>query len=388
MRTQSNPQAFSATFWSQPLDSLLAALNSTPAGLSAEDARRRLQQFGPNVLKVRRQMTAVGLFLNQFKSPLVLILVFGATVSALAHEWSDAAIVAVIILGSSLLSFWQEYRASNAVAQLRARVQVNATVLRDGQPQAISAEAVVPGDVVQLTSGSLIPADGVVLEANDFFVSQAVLTGETFPVEKEPGVVSADAGLAARTNCVFMGTSVRSGTARALIVQTGPATAFGQIAQRLTLRPPETEFEHGIRRFGYLIAEAMVALVIAVFAINVFLQRPPIDSLLFAVALAVGMAPELLPAVMSITLAQGAQKMAARGVIVRQLNAIENLGSMDLLCTDKTGTLTHGKPTVTDLVPLAGLTGEEALRLAAAVERFSEHPLAQAVVEAARVREL
>ncbi|MBK8834985.1 MAG: HAD-IC family P-type ATPase [Anaerolineae bacterium] len=180
------------------------------------------------------------------------------------------------------------------------------------------------------------------LDANDFFVNQAVLTGETFPVEKRAGQVAAKASLAERANCVFRGTSVSSGTARVLIAQTGKGTVFGQIAQRLSLRPPETEFERGIQRFGYLLTQVMLVMIIVVLAVNIFLSKPPIDSLLFALALAVGLAPELLPAIISITLAHGAQAMAKRGVIVRRLNAIENFGSMDVLCTDKTGTLTEG----------------------------------------------
>ena len=345
-KRMNNPSNHLNPFWSQPLDRLLTSLNSSAAGLSSAEAARRLQQGGPNTLKAGQQVTALGLLLNQFKSPLVLILVFAVIVSAFAQEWIDATIILVIILSSSLLGFWQEYRASNAVAQLQARVTLKATVLRDGKPQTIPAEAVAPGDVVLLSAGSLIPADGVLLVANDFFVSQAVLTGETFPVEKkvatEADQVAENAGLAERTNCVFMGTSVRSGTAQALIVQTGAATAFGQIAERLKLRPPETEFEHGIRRFGYLLTVVMLTLVVATFAINVFFQRPAIEALLFAIALAVGMAPELLPAIISINLAKGAQVMAKSGVIVRRLSAIENLGSMDVLCTDKTGTLTAG----------------------------------------------
>jgi Mg2+-importing ATPase len=333
-------------FWSQSLDRLLTTLNGSADGLSSAEAVHRLQACGPNTLKAGQQITAFKLLLNQFKSPLVLILVFAVIVSAFAQEWTDAIIILLIILGSSLLGFWQEYSATNAVAKLRARVTLKATVLRDGQPRSLPAEAVVPGDVVLLSAGSLIPADGVLLEAQDFFVSQAVLTGETFPVEKKvankAGEVAAKAGLAERTNCVFMGTSVRSGAAHALIAQTGANTAFGQIAERLKLRPPETEFEHGIRRFGYLLTEVMLALVVATFTINVLLDRPAIESLLFAIALAVGMAPELLPAIISINLAKGAQVMAKSGVIVRRLSAIENLGSMDVLCTDKTGTLTAG----------------------------------------------
>ncbi|MGE5643729.1 MAG: magnesium-translocating P-type ATPase, partial [Byssovorax cruenta] len=203
-------------------------------------------------------------------------------------------------------------------------------------------EQVVRGDVVLLSAGSLIPADGVVLETNDFFVNQAVLTGETFPVEKIPGVIPAKASLAERTNCAFMGTSVRSGMAHMLITQTGKSTVFGQIAEKLSLRPDQTEFERGVQKFGYLLTQVMLVMVVLVLAINIFLAKPPIDSLLFALALAVGLAPELLPAIISITLAHGAQQMAKRGVIVRRLNSIENFGSMDVLCTDKTGTLTEG----------------------------------------------
>ena len=331
-----------STYWSQPPEALLAALQSSAAGLSTAAAARRLEEHGPNLIRAREKVTALRLLLEQFKSPLVLILLFAASISILTGEWIDAVIVLAIVVAGAVLGFVQEYNASNAVERLRSRVTLKATALRDGQPQSILAEEVVPGDVVSLSAGSLIPADGLVLEADDFFVNQAVLTGETFPVEKRPGLVGASASLAERTNCVFMGTNVRSGSARVLIVQTGAGTAFGQIAERLTLRPPETEFERGIRRFGAMLMQVMTMLVLVVFAVNVILRKPAIDSLLFAVALAVGVAPELLPAIISITLSRGAQNMARRGVIVRQLASIENFGSMDVLCTDKTGTLTLG----------------------------------------------
>jgi len=272
----------------------------------------------------------------------VLILIFAATISIFVGEYTDALIVLAVVIGSTMLGFAQEYRTGNAVEKLRSQVTLKAKVMRDGEPRNIDAEQVVPGDIALLSAGSLIPADGVVLEANDFFVNQAVLTGETFPVEKKPGQVAANASLAERANSVFRGTSVSSGTARVLIAQTGKGTVFGQIAARLSLRPPETEFERGIQRFGYLLTQVMLVMVVVVLAVNIFLAKPPIDSLLFALALAVGLAPELLPAIISITLAHGARTMAKRGVIVRRLNAIENFGSMDVLCTDKTGTLTEG----------------------------------------------
>jgi P-type Mg2+ transporter len=331
-----------AAYWSLSPAQLLAALNGSNNGLRQAEAERRSRYYGPNTLKVQHRATALGLFLNQFKSPLVLILIFAATVSAFVKQWPDAVIVLAVVIGSTMLGFVQEYRAGNAVEKLRSQVTIKSNVLRGGQARPVPSEHVVPGDVVLLSAGSLVPADGIVLEANDFFVSQAVLTGETFPVEKAPGTADANASLAKRSNCVFMGTNVSSGTARVLIVQTGKGTVFGQIAERLSLRPAQTEFERGIQRFGYLLTQVMMVMVLLVLAVNIFLAKPPIDSLLFALALAVGLAPELLPAIISITLAHGAQRMAKRGVIVRRLNAIENFGSMDVLCTDKTGTLTEG----------------------------------------------
>ena len=344
-KPQAQPSKALATlqaYWTLTSEQLLAALHTTDSGIQQTDAASRIKQYGLNALKAQRQTTAFWLLLSQFRSPLVLILIFAAIVSAFVGEWTDAIIVLAVVIGSTMLGFAQEYRASKAVEQLRSQVTIKSSVLRDGKPQMLPSEQVVPGDVVLLSAGSLVPADGIVLEATDFFVNQAVLTGETFPVEKTPGIVPAKASLAERTNGVFMGTSVRSGMAHVLIVQTGKSTVFGQIAERLSLRPAQTEFERGVQKFGYLLTQVMLVMVVLVLAINIFLAKPPIDSLLFALALAVGLAPELLPAIISITLAHGAQQMAKRGVIVRRLNAIENFGSMDVLCTDKTGTLTEG----------------------------------------------
>ena len=242
-------------------------------------------------------------------------------------------------------AFWilpKKFRPNRAAEKLRSQLLIKPNVLRDGRPKTIPNGQVVPGDVVQLSAGFLIPADGVVLNARDLFVNQAVLTGETFPVEKQPGPCPDSTSLAGRTNVVFMGTSVRSGEGLAVIVETGTHTAYGQIASRLSLRPPETEFERGIRRLGYLLTEVMFILVLAIFVINVYFQKPVLDSLLFSVALAVGLTPQLLPAIININLSRGSQSMASAGVIVRRLESIENFGSMDILCTDKTGTLTEG----------------------------------------------
>ncbi len=376
-----------ADYWSQAAESLLAALHTSNTGIQQSEADNRIKQYGPNVLKAQRQTSAFGLLLRQFKSPLVLILIFAAIVSAFLGEWTDAIIVLSVVLGSTMLGFVQEYRASNAIEKLRSQVTIKSNVYRDGKPQALPSEQVVPGDVVLLSAGSLIPADGIVLEANDFFVIQAVLTGETFPVEKTAGIVPAKASLAERTNLVFMGTSVRSGTAHVLIVQTGISTVFGQIAEKLTLRPAQTDFERGVQKFGYLLTEVMVVMVVLVLAINIFLAKPPIDSLLFALALAVGLTPELLPAIISITLSHGAQQMAKHGVIVRRLNAIENFGSMDILCTDKTGTLTEGVVQLDGAVDLAGQPSPSVLSTTFLNSQYQTgltNPLDDAVIAAAQ----
>jgi Mg2+-importing ATPase len=375
---QTTPDAY----WSQSSEQLLTALHSSDKGLQQSEAEKRLDQYGPNTIRAQQQTTAFRLLLNQFKSPLVLILIFAAVVSGFVGEWTDAIIVLAIVLGSTLLGFVQEFTASNAVEKLRSQVTIKTSVLRGGKPQTIPSMQVVPGDVALLSAGSLIPADGIVLEANDFFVNQAVLTGETFPMEKKMGAVAANASLADRINCTFMGTSVSSGTAKVLIVETGKGTVFGQIADRLVLRAPETEFERGIQRFGYLMTKVMVVIVVIVLAINIFLAKPPIDSLLFALALAVGLTPELLPAIISITLSQGAQRMAKRGVIVRRLNAIENLGSMDVLCTDKTGTLTVGVVELNGAVDPEGQPSKEVLRYTYLNSHFQtglNNPLDEAV---------
>jgi P-type Mg2+ transporter len=361
---QPNAQATPADYWSLTPEQLLPALHASRNGLQPADAEQRLKQYGPNTIGAQQQDTALRLLLRQFKSPLVLILIVAAIISGIVGEWVDASIVLAIVLGSTILGFVQEYTAGNAVAKLRSQVTIKSNLLRDGKPQMLPSEQVVPGDIVALSAGSLIPADGVVLEANDFFINQAVLTGETFPVEKVPAIVPANASLTQRTNCVFMGTNVSSGTAQVLIVQTGRTTVFGQVAEKLRLRPPETEFERGIRHFGILLTQVMVVMVVIILSVNIFLKKPFLDSLLFTLALAVGLTPELLPAIISITLSHGAQQMAKRGVIVRRLTSIENFGSMDVLCTDKTGTLTEGIVRLDGANDTQGQPSETVLRYA------------------------
>lgn len=372
--------------WSLPVEKLLATVQSKPDGLAEAEAQARLARNGPNTLAARKSASWPALLLGQFKSPIVLLLLVATLVSAVLQDWVDAAIILVIVGGSAALSFSQEYRAGNAAEKLRSQIRAKASVLRDGKAQSVPAEDVVAGDIVLLSAGSLIPADGIVLEADDFFVNQATLTGETFPVEKAPGAVAEGASLSERTNIVFMGTNVRSGSARTVIVQTGRATAFGQISHRLQLRPPETEFERGIRRLGYLLSETTLVLVFVVFAVNVIFHKPPVDSLLFSLALAVGLTPQLLPAIINVNLSRGAQRMAGAGVIVRRLNAIENFGSMDVLCTDKTGTLTVGVVRLDGAMDPAGQPSDQVLRYAYLNAHFQTgmaNPLDDAIQAAA-----
>ena len=369
-----------------PAEGLIERLQSSPQGLSSGEAQSRLSRYGRNEISTRDRVTPVRLFLNQFKSPLILILVVAAVISMIAGESIDATIILAILLASAVMGFIQEYRASQAMEKLRRQVTLMAKVLREGTPRIVPAEEVVPGDVVQLSAGSVIPADGIVIQADDFFVNQAALTGESFPVEKKPGQAPAEAGLAGRTNCVFMGTSVRTGSARALIFETGQRTAYGKIAESLAVRPPETEFQRGIRTFGDMLMRVMIVTVLVVFALNVLIKRPVIDSLLFAVALAVGIAPEMLPAIVSITLSIGAQTMAKQGVIVRKLEAIENFGSMDVLCTDKTGTLTLGVVHLDGALDVEGQPSQEVFRLAYLNAQFQTgltSPLDEAILAAA-----
>ena len=372
-------------YWSQDASTISAALASGPGGLSSERAAAKLHLVGLNSIEDASHLTALRLLLRQFESPLVLILIFAAAISLALQQWLDSTIILGIVLGSTLLGFFQEYRASAAVEQLKRRLALTCHVFRDGVERAVPVSTVVPGDLIVLSAGNLIPANGLVIEAEDFLVSEASMTGESFPVEKRPGTIRPDAPLSARTNAVFLGTSVQSGTAKVLAVETGRRTAFGAIAARLRTRPPETDFARGVRQFGYLLIRAMIVIVLFVLTVNLLLHRPVIESLLFAVALAVGLSPELLPAIISVTLSAGARAMSRRGVIVRRLEAIENLGSMDILCTDKTGTLTKGTIVLNGTLDSAMGPSKEVGRLAflnAAFETGIENPIDAAILAA------
>jgi Mg2+-importing ATPase len=373
-------------YWSLEPTTLLERLGSSSTGLSTAEAASRLDRYGANTLRATTSLSRLGTLINQIRSPLLLLLLVAATASIASAEWLDAAIVLVIVAATVGIGYSREYSAQTAALALRARIRTSTVALRNGVPDRVPVETIVPGDVVTLSAGALVPGDGIVLDQTDFFVSEAALTGESFPVEKRGGAVPRGASLRDRLNTVFFGTNVRSGTARCVIVRTGSATEFGAIASHLVQRRPETEFDRGLRRFGYLLTTAMLVMVLAVFAAHVVRGRPPIETLLFAIALAVGLSPELLPAVLGVNLARGAQMMARRGVLVRRLNAIENLGSVDVLCTDKTGTLTEGVVRLEGAYDPSGAEAPETLRLASINARLQTglpSPLDDAILAAA-----
>ncbi len=375
----------SRDWWSVPVEDIAQALDATPRGLSGDEAKARLQRFGRNTLKSDDASRALPLLWRQFSSPVVLILIAAALLAFVMHDATDGVIILCIVFVSAMLGFWQEFRAATAMASLQQLVAVQADVLRDSAMVQVALADVVPGDVVVLTAGSSIPADSRLIEARDLFVNQATLTGETFPVEKNPGVLPPDTPLARRTNAVFQGTHVVSGIGRALVVRTGRDTQFGAIAERLQMRPDETDFERGVHRFGMLLIRVTLIMVIVIFGLNVYLHRPVLDSFLFALALAVGLTPELLPAIIIVNLARGAQRMAARKVIVKRLVSIENFGSMNVLCSDKTGTLTEGKVKLDGALDVEDRPSARALMLAglnAAFQTGFNSPIDAAIVAA------
>jgi Mg2+-importing ATPase len=290
-----------------------------------------------------------------------LILLAAAILSFALHEHIDGLIIIGIVLLSGLMGFWREKGAADAVKKLLSMVQTKTTCIRDGRSTETLVVEVVPGDVIFLHAGDLIPADSLILESKDFFVDEAALTGESYPAEKKTAVLPEDTKLSNRTNSIFMGTHVVSGEARVLVVFTGTQTEFGKISEELKRKPEDTEFEHGVRRFGYLLTRITMILVLIIFAISVLMQRPILGSFLFALALAVGLIPELLPAIIAVNLAKGAERMASEKVIVKRLACIDNFGSMDVLCCDKTGTITKGVVEFHSSVDAMGNPTEKAL---------------------------
>jgi len=371
-------------FWQLPIATLLEQLNSSPDGLSNAEASARLAHFGPNLIHGERKQAIILQFLSKFRNPLVIILLIASALSAFTGDVTSFFIISTIVLISVTLDFVQEYRAGQAADRLRQSVAVRGQVLREGKHLEIILAEMVPGDVTFLAAGDLVPCDGRVLEAKDCFVNQALLTGEPFPVEKAPGELPGETEILAAGNTVLLGTSVISGTAKVMMCRTGQDTELGEIADTLLAKAPPTAFEQGTRHFGLLIMRMTILLVLFVLLVNAFFHRPWLESFLFAVALAVGLTPELLPMVVSVTLSRGALRMAAHKVIVKRLAAIQNLGSMDVLCTDKTGTLTEARIHLERHMDPLGRESERVLGLAyfnSFFETGVKSPLDDAILE-------
>ncbi len=379
METESDPYK---SFWHLSKEEALAKLSCSQNGLDDKEAAKRLKQYGPNVIQDSSKSSAILLFLSQFKSPVTIMLIVAALLSAGLGDVADTVIILIIVLISSFLGFWQEKGAADAVRELLKMVQVHCDVLRNGKIKATVIEAVVPGDIVVLSAGDIIPGDSLILESQELFIDEAAFTGETYPVEKTPGVLPVDTPLAKRSNTLFMGAHVTSGKAKVLVIKTGKNTEFGQISEGLQSKAPETDFEKGIRKFGYMLMEITLLLVIIIFAINVLLHKPVLDSFLFSLALAVGLTPQLLPAIISVNLATGARRMATQQVIVKRLSSIENFGSMNILCSDKTGTITEGKVNLKDTLSIDGKHSDKVLEYAwvnASMQQGFHNPIDEAI---------
>jgi len=369
----------------EQIDALYSRLSASASGLTQAEADRRLGEFGWNEARSTAIRSTFAELVRATANPLNLILLAAGAGAAALGEAADAIIIFAMVLLGSALYFWQTSRSNRAIQLLHKQIAPTATVLRDGTWKHIPRRELVSGDVIRLAAGDLVPADARLLQAIDLHVQQAALTGESLPAEKRVAVAAEAADAADRPNLVFQGTSVVSGTATAIVFATGAATAFGEVVTRLAARPDETEFEHGAHRFALLILRTVVLLVAFVLIANLTLGRNPFESLLFSVALAVGLTPEFLPMITTVTLAQGAIRMAREKVIVKHLPAIQNLGSIDILCTDKTGTLTEGCMSVAASLDPLGRPAPHALQIAGLNSRYQtglSSPLDEAILAA------
>ncbi len=347
---------------------------STPFGLTGAEAAHRLAVYGPNEPAPVRRLSVVVQLLQLFANPLVIILLVASAISGVLRQRVDALIIVTMVVLGVVINFWQSYRSQQAAERLRSSVTPTATVLRDGTWVETPMRNVVPGDVFRLAAGDLVPADAQLLESRDLSVQQSMLTGESFPADKTT------------SELVFLGTSVVSGTGRALATATGPNTKFGDIAVRLQRRAPETEFEHGLRRFSWLILRTTVMLVLFIVLMGIAFRHDAFQTLLFAVALGVGLTPEFLPMISAVTLTQGALRMAREQVIVKHLPAIQDFGSIDILCSDKTGTLTSGMMQFDRAVDPMGSESPRPFTLASINSRFQtgiRSPLDTAILQKA-----
>ncbi len=351
-------------FWLISLVELEKNIGTLKGGLSEKEAKARLKQYGRNVISEHREKNLFSQFFSRFKNPLVILLIAAAALSGSVGEIKDAAIILIIVTFSVILDFFQEYRAGKAAEKLRKSVALKSIVLREGGKREILSSELVPGDIIILSAGSLVPADGRLLSAKGVFANQALLTGESFPVEKSAiDLTDKQSDLTHATNALFMGTSLISGEAQMLVCETGSRTFLGEIADVLEKHAPPSAFELGTRQFGFLLMRLTIFLSLFVLIVNLFFHKPFLETVLFTLALAVGMTPEFLPMVMSVTLARGSLRMMKKKVIVKRVSAIHDLGSMDVLCTDKTGTLTEAKIKLAKHIDQNGEDSDHVLQL-------------------------
>ena len=372
-------------FWSYDLDDILKRLKTNKAGLSSKEAEERIDKYGQNIFEEKKSSSNLSIFINQFKNPIIMILIFAAILSMFLKDYSDGIIILIIIIISAFLSYSHESKANNAVKKLLSSVSVTSSVLRDGKFGEIDNAMLAIGDIINVKTGDMIPADCLLIEENSLSMDESSLTGETFPVEKTIQKLPTNTGLSDRKNSLWMGTHVISGSGMAVIVNLAKDSEFGKITLSLNKKDSDTDFEKGIRDFGNLILHVTTLLIGIIFLFNIILNKSFLESFMFALALSVGLTPQMLPAIISVNLSQGAKRMSEQGVIVKKLNAIENFGSMTVMCSDKTGTITQGRVKLDSALDCNGEKSDDASKLASINSYFQEgytNPIDQAILEA------
>ncbi|MGA1865011.1 MAG: magnesium-translocating P-type ATPase [bacterium] len=363
--SRQSPTLLDYAYTSAPIDVLFERFNTSLKGLSEEEAEKRLAEYGYNQPARKKKRTILFQIVSKFVNPLVIVLLIIAGFSLFLGEKISALLVTLMAVISIFLSFIQEYRAGKEAERLSEMVRTTATVYRDGKAKEIKIRAIVPGDIIDLFAGDMIPADMRIISCKDLFINQASLTGESFPIEKTSGPVQVQSKtISDLSNILFMGSSVVSGTALALVIKTGISTQFGELSRRLATMRIETNFDKGIRKFTWVMIRFMLLLVVVIFEINLVLKGDLISAFLFSLAVAVGLTPQMLPMIVAINLSKGAISMCKKKVIVKRLNSIQNFGAMDILCTDKTGTLTMDDIVLEKHCDVARKEDEDVLRFA------------------------
>lgn len=371
-------------FWSYDVDEVLKTIETSKNGLSTEQANERIEKLGQNLFEEKKSASKLMVFINQFKNPITMILIFAAILSIFLKDYSDGIIILIIIMISALLSYNHESKANDAVKKLLSTVSVTSAVLRDGKFQELDNFKLTVGDIISVKTGDMIPADCLLIEENSLSMDESSLTGETFPVEKNVEKLEEKTALSQRKNSLWMGTHVISGSGKAVIVNLAKDSEFGKITESLDETETDTDFERGIKDFGNLILQVTTILIGLIFLFNIILNKPFLESFMFALALSVGLTPQMLPAIISVNLSQGAKRMSAQGVIVKKLNSIENFGSMTVMCSDKTGTITKGQVKLESAMDNTGKKSETLVKLAAINSYFQEgytNPIDQAILD-------